>query len=779
MSYNLRFLFFTILFAIQINAQMPPAPINLLANNITATSVNLSWDAITDLNGSLTYNIYKDGIFLANTSETTYQAADLSSGTLYVFTVKVEDTSNTESSASNEVAVMTLINYCSSYSNVYNEEWIRNVQLNTINNYSSNLPYSDFSSLSTLLSKGTQYTISIIPVWSGIVYNEGYSVWIDYNNDGDFNDADEQVWTQSATRSGQVTGSFTVPVSSVSGKTKMRVSMKYNGIPSSCENFTYGEVEDYTVNLVGSNDLIYTGGNWITEEPSNSLYDKDIFILDGNINIDSDVRVNTIEVSEDASLTISKLGSLTVDANFITNGNVTLESDSNEFSSLIVNGYVIGEVTYKRHVNISSGGKDLIAAPVLGQPFNDFLAANSNIVSNGDNTLYLFGPFEKPTNEYITYSSTETAKLTASTGYRAASTDNDTFTFKGLVTTEAVSAPVFISGSTTPEWNLIGNPYPCYISLKEFLRLNNSKFNTARAGIYGYDGDASNGWTIWNQAYVDDNPEAKIAPGQGFLVATNTDGINFEFTPSMRVLGNTDDFIAGRQQTTSISHLQIKLSNTTNFYKTDFYFTDNATLGQDPNYDSEIIGASTSLAIYSHLVEDNLDKAIGVQSIGNTRLSDVVIPLGVTIESGQQATFNISETTLSADINVYLEDRMLNTSTLLNNMDYTFTSNVELNGTGRFYLRFSEESTLGIINNELANIKIYNKNASKIISVEGDLASNSRLSIYDLQGRLIKVESLKTNGSLQTINASYLSTGIYVVKLKTGLREKAQKIIIK
>jgi hypothetical protein len=29
----------------------------------------------------------------------------------------------------------------------------------------------------------------------------------------------------------------------------MRVSMKYNGIPTPCEAISYGEVEDYTVNI--------------------------------------------------------------------------------------------------------------------------------------------------------------------------------------------------------------------------------------------------------------------------------------------------------------------------------------------------------------------------------------------------------------------------------------------------------------------------------------------------------------------------------------------------
>lgn len=32
----------------------------------------------------------------------------------------------------------------------------------------------------------------------------------------------------------------------------MRVSMKYNGVPTSCEAFSYGQVEDYTVNITGT-----------------------------------------------------------------------------------------------------------------------------------------------------------------------------------------------------------------------------------------------------------------------------------------------------------------------------------------------------------------------------------------------------------------------------------------------------------------------------------------------------------------------------------------------
>lgn len=40
-----------------------------------------------------------------------------------------------------------------------------------------------------------------------------------------------------------------MPTGTASGDKRLRVSMKYNGVPTSCEAFSYGEVEDYTVNI--------------------------------------------------------------------------------------------------------------------------------------------------------------------------------------------------------------------------------------------------------------------------------------------------------------------------------------------------------------------------------------------------------------------------------------------------------------------------------------------------------------------------------------------------
>lgn len=141
--------------------------------------------------------------------------------------------------------------YCASQGNNVNDEYIGRVQLNTINNTSGAQKYTDFTNISTSLNEGATYTITVSPTWTGTTYNEGIAVWIDYNGDKDFNDAGELVFSKAASKTSPVSGSFTVPSGTIGDATRMRVSLKYNGIPTSCETFSYGEVEDYTINLGG------------------------------------------------------------------------------------------------------------------------------------------------------------------------------------------------------------------------------------------------------------------------------------------------------------------------------------------------------------------------------------------------------------------------------------------------------------------------------------------------------------------------------------------------
>jgi len=143
--------------------------------------------------------------------------------------------------------------YCSSKGNSVSDEYIQRVQLNTIDNSSDGgNGYSNFTSISTDLTIGQSYTITITPKWTGTVYDEAYAVWIDFNHDGDFDDSGELVFSKPASKTSPVSGTISIPSGITPVSTRMRVSMKYNGIPSACETFDYGEVEDYTVNLVAA-----------------------------------------------------------------------------------------------------------------------------------------------------------------------------------------------------------------------------------------------------------------------------------------------------------------------------------------------------------------------------------------------------------------------------------------------------------------------------------------------------------------------------------------------
>jgi len=239
------------------DTQAPSAPTNLTASGTTASSTNLSWTASTDNVGVTGYDVYQDNVFKASVTTTAYAATGLSTATVYGFYVIAKDAAGNNSGASNTVNVTTssivVSPYCNSQSNSATNEKIAKVVLGSISNASSGTAgYEDFTSLSTNVARGTTYTITITPSWTRGKSNEGYSVFIDYNGDGDFSDAGETVFTKSPAKTTPVTGSFTIPPGATLGSTRMRVSMKYNAIPTACETFSSGQVEDYTVNITSS-----------------------------------------------------------------------------------------------------------------------------------------------------------------------------------------------------------------------------------------------------------------------------------------------------------------------------------------------------------------------------------------------------------------------------------------------------------------------------------------------------------------------------------------------
>ena len=310
------------------DTQAPSAPTNLTASGTTSSSTNLAWTASTDNVAVTGYDVYRGATLLTTVATTSYGVTGLTASTAYSFTVYARDASGNVSASSNTVNVTTLastVTYCASQGNSIADESIGRVQFGTINNPSTGgTGYTNFTAISTNVTRNSAYTITITPTWTSTVYFEAYNVWIDYNKDGDFVDAGEAVYTRTRTKSTPVSGSVTIPATASLGSTRMRVSMKYNANATSCEIFSYGQVEDYTVVIGSAIQAENPEVNAVYGKNSTSLYSETPFILypnpvSGNV-------LNISNVEDNSHFRIVNILGREIMNGRVENGKVSVES---------------------------------------------------------------------------------------------------------------------------------------------------------------------------------------------------------------------------------------------------------------------------------------------------------------------------------------------------------------------------------------------------------------------------------------------------------------------
>ncbi len=142
--------------------------------------------------------------------------------------------------------------YCRSSGSIASE-WIDSFSIANFKFFSGkNGGYGKFDTIAAVLLAGKSYPVTIKPGFSGSSFSEGARVWIDLNQDGDFEDTGEQV-IEFLRFTSTVSGTLTIPTTAKNGVTRLRVGLKYVGAsgtpPTPCESFSGGEVEDYCILL--------------------------------------------------------------------------------------------------------------------------------------------------------------------------------------------------------------------------------------------------------------------------------------------------------------------------------------------------------------------------------------------------------------------------------------------------------------------------------------------------------------------------------------------------
>jgi hypothetical protein len=150
--------------------------------------------------------------------------------------------------------------YCTSNATSTLDSKIDSVVLNTLVSGSpltTCVTYTDNTHLSTVLTLGDSYTISITNGTCGNYYSNYKRAWIDFDGNGQFDDPAERIIdvTSSSAHQSQ-SATFIVPATAALGNTFMRVISQETNVPIPCGTYAFGETQDFTIVIASgaSND---------------------------------------------------------------------------------------------------------------------------------------------------------------------------------------------------------------------------------------------------------------------------------------------------------------------------------------------------------------------------------------------------------------------------------------------------------------------------------------------------------------------------------------------
>ncbi len=538
--------------------------------------------------------------------------------------------------------------------------------------------------------------------------------------------------------------------------------------------------EDFSGSFVDHSTI---SGNPVTFSPGRDNTDNTVFMntwtgaTDNSWTTSSNWIDEQIPSSLDNVIVPAELSNYPTVGTAISVNSIIIESGA----TLLPTNSVTGSVIYKRALTNASQWY-LISSPVIGETYDlnwsisnsipkSSLNTNNIGISTYDNTSLdtdndAEGSDTATGNwRYLQSDNSNATTFNVSQGYGIIVSSPTTISFigTGLYTT---SQTISITQGASNSFNMVGNPFTAHLNLGNFFTDNPESTVLENSEAY-----------FWNGSDYDTKTSAlhasyEIAPGQGFFVEAAAD-TNLTFD-----IADVSHQPADLFQKNNRTEIHLFLTDGKNSKYANIYYIEGTTTGFDNGYDGKLFGGvEHTFALYSHLVTDSEGKKYQIQSLPNSEYENMIIPIGITAEANKEITFTAEALNLPSGIKVFLEDSFTNTFTRLDeaNSEYKFTSDVALDGTGRFYLH-SKSSILNIESLDLNNVSIYKTNNSNL-RIVGLSEGKASIKLYNIIGKQVLNSSFTANG-VQDITLPSLAKGIYIVQLETETGKLNKKITL-
>ena len=427
---------------------------------------------------------------------------------------------------SNIVSYTTIPQYCAAGSQSAGSVYIKSFTL------------GDYKKTSTSGSNGYQNnSLDIIEVKAGDELNvvalpngnfgdNRFFMWVDFNNDGDFDDEGETIQTVTSHFS-QLYGTLKIPTDIGYGLRRVRVRLDYNtdvsGVNNTaCGNSYLGEVEDYSINIVRE-ETIWNGNSWSNGVPT---IEKDAIII-GELQLSTDLAANSITIEEEGKIVVKTGTTLTINqkiTNKLSADRFVVEHDANliQLSGL----QNIGDIqVYRNSSSMLRNDMTFWSSPVVRQNVRAFSPETLlNRFWTYDENLDEFAQiFENPINLDPTVYSFEKGKGIA-IRVRNTLPTNESTVHAGLFTGNPINGAVEVMVSYQNKgYNMIGNPYASNVDVNTFLT-QNSHVNSLYFWTHQYPvGSAqfNENFAAYTLAGGTLTDIETIAVGQGFIVGVN------------------------------------------------------------------------------------------------------------------------------------------------------------------------------------------------------------------------------------------------------------------